>query len=240
MKIPEEEDENALRAAVLTSMAVKRAKKEEASEEEKVKVLASSKSKPAAATVAIATKSSAKKVTKKVSSPKKLTLSEKKRLLEKLKAEVLKKAKGNKDREKLRLEIERLLGKDKKPIKNKSKVLPLIRKHFPNMFMKRVIIPAKDLLEDSSNVVTEVGPTTSSTQFMRKLDTLMKDLRGVQAKKVAPPKPVRKFPPPKPRNPKPAELNRQLSKADKEELKNSTILHPSLFENFRLRSHGIQ
>ena len=138
---------------------------------------------------------------------------------------MLKKAKGNKDREKLRLEIERLLGKDKKPIKNKSKVLPLIRKHFPNMFMKRVIIPAKDLLEDSSNVVTEVGPTTSSTQFMRKLDTLMKDLRGVQAKKVAPPKPVRKFPPPRPRNPKPAELNRQLSKADKEELKNSTIFH---------------
>ena len=155
--IPEEEpeeDENALRAAVLTSMAVKRAKKEEASlEEEKVVKTTSAEkaSKPASSSLVVA---------KKVSPPKKLTLSEKKRLLEKRKAEVLKKAKGNKDREKLRLEIERLLGKDKKPIKNKSKVLPLIRKHFPNMFMKRVIIPAKDLLEDSSNVVTEVGPTS--------------------------------------------------------------------------------
>ena len=180
----EEEDENALRAAVLTSMAVKRAKKEEALEE-KVKSSSATSSNQEAKPVSLVV---AKKLTKKVS-PKKLTLSEKKRLLEKRKSEVLKKAKGNKDRERLRLEIERLNCKDNKPIKNKSKVLPLIRKHFPNMFMKRVIIPAKDLLEDSCNA--EVGPPSSSTQFMRKLDTLMKDLRGVQAKKIAPPKRTR-------------------------------------------------
>ena len=216
-KVTEDEDENALRAAVLTSIAMKRAKKVEIEAEEKTK---SSQEKLTPAPVVQVKKANVKKTVKKIS-PKKskaLTLAEKKKILEKRKIEVLKKAKINKDREKLRLEIEKLNKKDGKPIKNKSKVLPLIKKHFPNMFMHRVIIPAEDLKEGPSNNV----PTTSnSSAFLLKLDTLMKDLRGVQAKKpgkkLAPPKPIRKFPP--------RTKSSSLSKADKEELKTSTISH---------------
>ena len=208
-KTENDEDEDALRAAVLTSIAMKRAKKVEAEETTKP-------SQPES--TPLVKKQPVKKTVKKIS-PKKsaLSLAERKKILEKRKNEVLKKAKIDKDREKLRLEIEKLNKKDGKPIKNKSKVLPLIKKHFPNMFMHRVIIPAEDLKEGTSTSHT----TSNSSAFMLKLDTLMKDLRGVQAKKPgkkpAPPKPIRKFPP--------RTKSHSLSKADKEELKTSTISH---------------
>ena len=288
----QEDEEKALRAAVLSSMAVKRTKKIEI-EENKKKISAEKlqeidlgksapsspslpppskaespnpsiplnapgpnitplplttpippvTSSPSTADIIKSTKKIEKPLTKiatKVNRVKKLTAAEKKKQLEVKKGLILKKAKAERDLKKLK---EELVKYQDKTIKNKMKVMPLSRKHFPNLFMRKVIITSTDLVDSD----TEGGETktvkASSVQFEKNLDDLMKNLRSqskqAEVKAVPPPKPARKFPPKQSIGtsvsakgsgkvePKetPKTLKRSLSSKDKEILKKSNISH---------------
>ena len=288
----QEDEEKALRAAVLSSMAVKRTKKIEI-EENKKKISAEKlqeidlgksapsspslppppkaespnpsiplnapgpnvtplplttpispvTSSPSTADIIKSTKKIEKPFTKiatKVNRVKKLTAAEKKKQLEVKKGLILKKAKAERDLKKLKEELVKLQDKT---IKNKMKVMPLSRKHFPNLFMRKVIITSTDLIDSD----TEGGETktveASSVQFEKNLDDLMKNLRSqskqAEVKAIPPPKPARKFPPKQSIatsvsatvsgkvEPKetPKILKRSLSSKDKENLKKSNISH---------------
>ena len=209
-KVEDEEDENALRAAVLTSMAEKRTKIEEEKNEQKSK-----------------TDEAKKKVIKKKIMPgKHVTLKQKKKAL---------------DLVKLKAELDKFQDKS---IQNKCESFPLTKKHFPNIFCKKVVIPASDMISSSD----EESGNNSNIQKVRlfkglDLDSFMKQARSqtkipvrgstvISKKKPPPPKPVRKFPPKKKivkSNGKtlvrPKLLSRTLSQADKENLKKSNISH---------------
>ena len=227
----EEADEKALRAAVLSSMAVKRTKKIEI--EEKNKALsgklppdepqkaptppplppiaapapapkpapppnvpapstaqAKAPSAPKYASILKAKKAGTNRV-------KKMTLAEKKKQLEAKKKLALKKVKAEKDLKNLKDELSKY---EDKSIKNKIGVMPLARKYFPNLFMRKVLIPFKDLIDGEDEEI-KASKTPESVQFQKSLDDFMKGIR-FQSKKSEekakpPPKPVRKFPPKK-------------------------------------------
>lgn len=207
----QEDNEKALRAAVLSSMAVKRTKliEEKEKQEEKSKLEQQKK--------------------------KKLQLAKKKR------EEIFKKAKIERDLKQLQEELEKKYTD--KSIKNKIEAMPLTRKHFPNLILRRVIISVKDMEEERR--IQKDLEQKKNQQFQLNLDSLMKDLRSqstkpVKAKKAkvpAPPKPARKFPPKKPQSkPKPSASaaasmvqkrvkKPSISLADKENLKKSNISH---------------
>lgn len=130
----------------------------------------------------------------------------------KIEEDFKKKQKIEKDLKSLKEELEKL---NDKSVKNKIEAMPLSRKHFPNLFLRRVIIPGKDLLE--------IGPPK---EFVQNLDNLMKDLRSKTKvlPKKAPPKPIRKFPP-GPASAKKAVIKKVITSTDKEILKKSNISH---------------
>jgi hypothetical protein len=290
----QEDEEKALRAAVLSSMAVKRTKKIEIEENEKKISAISADQKlqetdsgkpapsspslppppkaespnlpislnvpgpnvdplplttpisplppPSTAAIIKSTKKIEKPLTKiatKVNRVKKLTAAEKKKQLEAKKGLILKKAKAERDLKKLKEELVKLQDKT---IKNKMKVMPLSRKHFPNLFMRKVIITSTDLI-DSDTEGEAKTVKASSVQFEKNLDDLMKNLRSqskqAEVKAIPPPKPARKFPPKlsiatsvsatgsgKVEPEATAKtLKRSLSSKDKEILKKSNISH---------------
>jgi hypothetical protein len=287
----QEDEEKALRAAVLSSMAVKRTKKIEI-EENKKKISAEKlqeidlgksapsspslppppkaespnpsiplnapgpivtplplttpippvTSSPSTADIIKLTKKIEKPLTKlatKVNRVKKLTAAEKKKQLEVKKGLILKKAKAERDLKKLK---EELVKFQDKTIKNKMKVMPLSRKHFPNLFMRKVIITRTDLIDSDTEGETKTVKA-SSVHFENNLDDLMKNLRSqskqAEVKAIPPPKPARKFPPKQSIatsvsakgsgkvEPKetPKTFKRSLSSKDKEILKKSNISH---------------
>ena len=199
----ENEEEKMLRAAVLSSMAVKRTQKEE--------VLAKQKQ---------------------------LEEIEKQKRLEEEELEKAKKAKIERDLKSFK-EEEKIYSD--KSVKNKIEKLPIIRKHFPNLILRRVLIPAKELaFEFKIQAQKKPENSKNSEQFMQNLDSFMKDLRSksTASKKKPPPKPARKFPPPAAKAPGkaaksnhskaqiPSKKTELLTSADKESLKKlSNISH---------------
>lgn len=128
---------------------------------------------------------------------KKLTAAERKKQLEAKKGLILKKAKAERDLKNLK---EELVKFQDKTIKNKMKVMPLSKKHFPNLFMRKVIITSTDLIDSDTEEETKTTTVkASSIQFEKNLDDFMKNLRSqskqAEVKAIPPPKPVRKFPP---------------------------------------------
>ena len=283
----QEDEEKALRAAVLSSMAVKRTKKIEIEENqkkisavisaEKLQETDSGKTAPSSPSLPPPPKAESPnpsiplnvpsptlplttpispvpppstapiiKFTKKIEKPltniatkvnrvKKLTAAEKKKQLEAKKGLILKKAKAERDLKKLKEELVKF--QDKK-IKNKMKVMPLSRKYFPNLFMRKVIITRTDLIDSDTEGETKTVKA-SSVQFEKNLDDLMKNLRSqskqAEVKAIPPPKPARKFPPKQSiatsvsatgsGKVEPKTLKRSLSSKDKEILKKSNISH---------------
>jgi len=265
----EEDDEKALRAAVLSSMAVKRTKKIENEEKNTIKQKPTENKKPpslspppplppplplhtpsppplplptapsSTPSVVVKAKKAEKIPTKsapKVNKLKKVTASEKKKQLEAKRKLIIKKAKYERDLKKLKDELNKWQDKT---VKNKAEAMPLARKYFPNIFMKKVIISSKDLIEsdDEDENMTKAPPTG---QFQKDLDDFMKGLRSqskkTEDKPIPPPKPVRKFPPKRAaaapvsavgtsQAQKSKILQRTLSSADKEILKKSNISH---------------
>ena len=226
-EVAEEEDVNALRAAVLTSMAEKRTKIEEQKNVKAKKKMAPSSS----------ASSPTPPVKKKKLTGKRITLKEKKKA---------------QDLEKLKAELEKFQDKS---IQNKCDAFPITKIHFPNIFCKKVIIPGADLIPSSeeegdeptnNNASRAVGKKAGQNQtLLKNVDNFLKLCRSqvvkpLSVKKQPPPKPLRKYPPPKKSGgggptkntviklktlTKTAQLSRSLSQADKENLKRSNISH---------------
>lgn len=233
--IEDAEDESVLRAALLSSMAAKKARNEPDIVLESI-ALEKEPKKPQEIITRLPQQTQPQmeiKMKKQILVAKKM--SPKKALMTK-KQILVKQRKMANDLERLKKELDNLQDKS---IKNKAKAMPLSRKSFPNLF-KPVIIPRCDLEPSDDDERPLKVTSTETVNFNASLDTLMKNLRSqttLKAKLAKPAKPVRKFTPAKPVRKFPpkavsstiltsaaaASKAALLSSADKENLKHSNI-----------------